>query len=446
MIVLADFSSQLPALARQEVGFLYFALLIAVLFASDLVGRRRQATIAAVLAALVVSHYSTSYVAVVMLGSTWLVYGVVRLLRGRRRRAASAPVAVRLVTVALGVAMILAWDVGVTSSSSNVTNFISSLADKGVQVLPYARGSSVVQRYLDGNVGGSLSPAQYYAQVAQESRATQPWLNPFPKSVTDKFPARAAPPAYAVPGLVPGTFNLDQNIGTGVDEVLLVLTVAGVAVALLRRKRQAVPVEVAIMLLAFLGFLVLIRFSGTVAGSYNADRAQLQAAIVLAVALGLVLEAVMSRLRFIGPILTVAALVVMLANGTGESAVVTGADAPVLLANGGTAYDYFVISQGEVSAAQWMVANAGRAPDIYTDEYGALRIWDATGYIKAPSTWLTPATISQGAWVYAPAYAVVDDRAYGTVNGLSTTYAFPAQFLGRVDNLVYSDPTGRVYQ
>ena len=440
MVVLPDFSSQLPALARQETGFLFFALLVVALFAPELRGRPRQMVIAVLLAGLVVSHYTTSYVAVALLGSTWLFYALFRALARLRHRKPARP-RVGIVTVALGVSMVLAWDVWITNSSANVTKFMSSLTDDGLQLLPYAKGS-ILNSYLKGNVGAAITPSGYYAQAEQTSRASQPWLHPFPAALTSHYPAQYAPSPLLLHALVPGSGSATSGVVTTLDELILVLIGLGVALCFLKRRRPPrVPLEVAALCLAFLGFLALIRFSGTVAGSYNSDRAQLQGAIILVVALGLAAEAIMARFR-LGPAVLVAALLVILVNSIGETSIVTGGGAPVLLANGGPGYDYFVISDGEVSAARWLVANGGPNPLIYTDEYGPLRIWDATSDASSPQTLLTPATVAPLAWVYAAAYSVVDGRAYGG----SVTYAFPAKFLGAVDNLVYSDPTARVYQ
>jgi hypothetical protein len=234
---------------------------------------------------------------------------------------------------------------------------------------------------------------------------------------------------------------------TAFDEAFLALIVIGVALTLLYRRARPppVPFEVAILGLALLAFLAVIRVSGTVAGSYNADRAQLQAAIVLAVALGLAAEGIMKHLR-LGWLALVAALLAILFNGIGETDVVSGGDPPVLLANAGTGYDYFVISDGELSAAAWLADQSDHRPLIYTDDYGVLRLPATPPDAPTPQTWLTPATLSLSAWVYTPAYAVLDNRAYGSIDGDNTTYRFPAAFLGAVDNVVYSDPTARVYQ
>ena len=440
LIVLTDYSSQLPALARQEVAFLFFALLVLALFTQELEERRRQVLIIALLAALVVSHYSTSYVAVVMLASTWVVYGFFRAFRKR-----GTPV-VNLLTVVLGIGMIVAWDVVITHSSSNVTRFVSSLADEGVRILPYGKGQSVVQRYLSGNVGTTMTPAQYYARTGQAARASEPWLHPFPSSVTRLYPAQAAPGTYQMAALVKGSAGPVNTLVILVDELLLVAVACGVLISFagrLTKRGGRVPLEISVMMLAFLAFLGLIRVSGTVAGSYNADRAQLQASIVLAIALGISADWLIKHAR--AGVLLVAALIVMLLAGTGESVVVTGGDPSVLLANAGSEYDFFVISGGEVTAARWLVANMGAHPVIYTDEYGPLRIWDATGYAPLPNTWLTPTALDQGAWVYAPSSDVAGARSYGSIDGAGVAYRFPAKFLQKVDDLVYSDPTARVY-
>ena len=441
MIVLTDFSSQLVALARQETAFLFFALLVVALFADELSGKRRQAVIAALLAALVVSHYSTSYVAVALLGCTWLGYGLLRLLLRRRL----AP-AVGLVTVLLGIGMIVGWDVVYTHSTHNVTKFVASMAVQGLRILPYGKGESLVQRYLSGNVGTTMSPAQYYVAVGVAARASEPWLHPYPASLTRLYPAHAAPATYSLPALLPGSAPIVNDVMILVDELLLFAIACGVALSFLQRltKRGVrAPLEVSVMLFAFLAFLALIRLSGTVAGSYNADRAQLQASIVLAVALGMSAEWLIVRLR--AGTLFVGALILMLLAGTGETAVLTGGSPSAILANSGTQYDYFVISGGEVSAARWLVANMGPHHVVYTDDFGPLRIWDATSFAPLPHTWLTPTALDQGAWVYATASDVTQGRAYGSISGARVSYRFPARFLHHVDDLVYSDPTARVY-
>jgi len=97
-----------------------------------------------------------------------------------------------------------------------------------------------------------------------------------------------------------------------------------------------------------------------------------------------------------------------------------------------------------VSAAAWLIHSSGSNSLIYTDDYGILRIWDATTYAALPQTLLTPATIDQGSWVMATQYNI-QGRAYGSVGG-QVSYRYPTAFLNTVKDVVYSSPESRVYR
>ena len=92
----ATFGQELPAIARQEIALMFFVALVAAMLDRRL-RRYPQWALAAVFgAALTVSHYSTTYLAVSLIGLTlvlqwglsWLrqVPRSVRGLRGRLRR------------------------------------------------------------------------------------------------------------------------------------------------------------------------------------------------------------------------------------------------------------------------------------------------------------------------------------------------------------------------
>ena len=81
LIALSQFAGQLSEISRQEVGLCYFGLLVVVLFDPLLTPRRRTGVAVAALGALVVSHYSTSYITVYVLVATWILFGLVRLLQ-----------------------------------------------------------------------------------------------------------------------------------------------------------------------------------------------------------------------------------------------------------------------------------------------------------------------------------------------------------------------------
>ena len=448
MVVLSDFASQMPALARQEVGLFYFALLLWAIFNPSLEGRRRTVAVVALMAALVVSHYSSSYVALSLFAATWCAYSAGRLvLRWARPPLRASKPLVSFAMVAAMLSMVVVWDVGVTNSSANVTSFVSSLADNGLDVLPNDKSASVVDRYLKGTVPAGITPTGYYTETASEARKTEPWLNPFPRSVVERYPARAAPAPPTVKGVLPG---LAQAVGTTdvvLDEVFLAAIGVGVLVLIgtaLSKRRAGAPLEVSLLSAAALVFLAIVRLSGTVDALYNSDRAELQAAIVLSVALGATVSLAVKRAP-IASWVTMTALAFMLVYSIGETNHLVGGGEEVTTANSGYDYESFVIQQQEVAAARWMVATAGPKAVFYTDDVGQLRIWEATPYTGLPQNWLTPGALARGAWVYASEHNVVDGVAFGGIDGKTVSYAFPEGFLVDEYDRVYTSPATAVY-
>jgi hypothetical protein len=467
LIVLSQFAQQLSSIARQEVALFYFVLLFVVLFDAGVRTRKRTMVAIAVLGAMVVSHYTTSYISVIVLATTWVAFGVVRLVRRVHAGSWSSRPVINLPLVLSGIAMILIWDVGLTASTGNASMFMTAFEQQGPDILPHF-GGSILHAWLDGNVAQAISPSSFYRLAKHVSLTSQPWLNHYAAALTARYPAASAP-VQPRDGLGHGAaLNGLSQASTAMAELFLLIVVVGTAVALLRRRRSpvpfavfynrtraqiqasmrrfrsGVPLEVAVLELAVLGFLALIRVSGTLAVFYNQSRAQIQAGIVLSVGFAVAMKWLISR---IGALATVGAAVGLLLVGVYSTGLADqlGNGGSVLFDNSGAGYNAFYMTDQETAASKWLVNTAGPKPLIWTDEYGQLRIWAGTSYTGGPLTDLTPATIDQGAWVFATGYNI-SGWAYGSIDDKTATYQFPTNFLEHAKNLVYSSPGARVYR
>jgi uncharacterized membrane protein len=442
LIMLAQFAGELSGISRQEVGLFYFGLLLLVLVDVGLRGYRKNLVSIGVLGALAVSHYSTAYVAFALLAVTWFVYAVVRVVSRWRN---DKPFITFVVAIS-GVALVLIWDVAITSSAHNLTSFVTSMVDQGPSILPHSKGS-ILTRWLSGNVNPVISPTKYY-QLALQATKHEPWVHPYPVSITSHYPASAAP-ALPSAGLgFNGLASAFGSIGTVVSELFLGLVVFGTLMMVLRNRATSVPREIAVLCTATLGFLAVIRVSGTFGEVYNQDRAQIQAGMVLCISLALACNWFAGRSRRLTTAGTVVALVILGATvpaaGSGLVAELGTGGSP-LLTNSGTYYNSAYMTDEEVAAAKWLSSNAGPHPLIWTDQFGELRIWAATPYTAAPQTSLTPATVGQGSWIFATGYNL-NGMAYGEIDDKEATYRFPSAFLNRVKTTVYSSPGARVYR
>lgn len=437
LIVLSQFAGELSGISRQEVGLFYLALLVVALFDPGPKGLRRTLAVVCIIGALVVSHYSTSYVTVVVLVVTWAAYGLVRRVPGRRAKLRRNKKAINFPIVAAGCLFVWLWDVKITATAHNLTSFLSSFVENGPKFLPNVH-SSIWSRWLDGNVGQTVSPSAYY-RLALEASHFEPWLHRYPLSLTAQYPAHAVPsPAPTGSGPFVKLVAIADPV---VSELFLLTVVLGMVIMLVRSRRSLVPLEVTVLCFATLGFVGLVRVSGNIAGVYNQERAQVQAGIILSVSMAVAIQWVARRLHSLATGGAVLGLLVLGVATTG----VTAAAGNQLLSNGGRAYDQFYIGDQDVAASRWLVAEGGPDALIWTDQYGELRVWAGTGHAAATHTDLTPATIDRGGWVLATGYNLAG-RAYGTVAGKGATYQFPSAFLNRAKNTVYSSPGARVYR
>ena len=219
VVVQLAFAQQLPAITRQEVALLFFAVLVAVAFDDDLPVKYRRVVVLLAGCTLAFTHYSTAYVTSLVLVFAWLAYCLFRHMRrrqgdrsARRRRVLSAWVVFGI----LGFTIF--WNFGVTHSSSNVLRFASQAAERGPEFLPSSQGRSLLLRWLQGNAPQRITGEEYAARVALIYHAGAPWLNAYPEAVTNTFPVTntaVAPVAGRVPAAAP------------FDSMLLIVVVPG---------------------------------------------------------------------------------------------------------------------------------------------------------------------------------------------------------------------------
>ncbi len=165
-------SQQLPALARQEIALLLFLALCAALLEIGMPRPPRRTLVVLFGPALVVSHYSTAYFALLMLGGAVCV----QILLGVTRRTAAVrwTVAAALLTSVAGAVL---WYGPITQSASNMGQLRTALSSDGLQLLPRGQGKGLIAAYLSGGEGGTM-PTSEYAEKVRAAYADRSYIRP----------------------------------------------------------------------------------------------------------------------------------------------------------------------------------------------------------------------------------------------------------------------------
>ena len=435
--------TEIAAVARQEIALVLFVALISAVLNTWIQRGSRWALVGLLAAAMAVSHYSTTYVAITLFGIA--IPSQFALSWFREVPRLTGAVAVAFVTALAGAAI---WYVPVTSSDSHLLQVAETVQTQGLNLLPNrAPGSGLLAAYLQGNTKTPISAERYEQLASSYYSRNELFITPFSNARLSQYALRD----YPVP-TPPVKWHAGYDVlGLSllvVEQLANVVAAVGALLLVLRRKTPVITRQIGVLALITTLFLTVIRFSGTLAAAYGQQRAQLQGLVLLSITLCWAIQGLAGgwrkrQARVLGA--TAASLALVLANTSYLVGAVLGGGTSASLANAGPAYEYFYTSAPELASAQWLGGAVPRGQLVYADEYGQLRLAAVTGLQDGLILDITPQTLNQHAWVYASRSNIINGRGFALFENHPVIYVFPVSFLNTDYDLVYTDGSSEVF-
>jgi GT2 family glycosyltransferase len=461
-------TQQLPALARQEVALLLFAALCGALLDAGLARWSKVALLGLFGPAIVVSHYTTAYFTIAMLGGALTVWAV--LLVARRGGPAPWPVAAGLLPAVLAGAL---WYVPITQSANNVGEFRAALSADGLRLLPGIEATGgLISGFLRGTDVIRIPTYRYAKEVVPKYRPPKLAVTPAADADDPKWAlgdAKTPAPPRVLP-LVSALLAVGVLL---IQQLANLLALAGALIMALHRRTTAPVRQVGLLALPMLGLLVLLRLSATFAAAYNQSRAQVQALTIVSVALFWLLHRatrggaldpgrhvqvtparpprslphrVLSWPRRRSYVLAAAAVMLVFASGSGFDTLALGGERAANIAAEGEDCERFCMYSPEPAGASWLGRASAGSPDrVYADRYAQLRLFAALGPGQTLQTDITPQTLDRHAWIYASRTNIVHRRARSLFDDKLALYAFPTRFVEAHYDLVYTSGVTKVF-
>jgi uncharacterized membrane protein len=435
--------AEMAGFARQEIALVFFSALIAAMLETRMRRRPQWALIALLGVTTACCHYSTTYVAITVIGIAIPLQWAVSFIRDVPRL--SGAMVAAFAAVLLGA---LVWYIPVTRSDSHVLAVAQTVEAQGLNILPNRTpGSSLISAYLQGNSKTPISASQYQVQIYSHYLNFRSYVHPVPAAKEPQYDLRNS----SVPRpAVKWRFGYNAlNLGLLlIEQFANLLAALGALLMVLRRKTSLLARQIGLLALATTLLLTVLRFSGTLATAYGQERAQLQGLALLAVSLCWCLEG-LDRVRKVRQSLVVAlgatSLAVVLVNTSYLTGALLGGLTSVNLANSGPAYEESYLTAPEIASAQWLASLIQPGQIVYTDEYGQIPLAAVTDIQNGLFFDLTPRTINDHAWIYATRTNIANGRAFALYNEHLATYVFPAGFLDANYDLVFTDGTSEVF-
>ena len=448
VFVVAQAFGELTGVARQEIAIVFFAALLAAILDARIPRRPQWVLVALLGLAMTVSHYTTTYLAIALIGLTLPLQWVMSWFREIPRVTGTFVVA--FITALAGTVI---WYGQVTGFNSGLGPLVQAVQTHGFDVLPgLSQGKGFLAAYLQGNNTSQISASKYAQLVHTYYASHQRFITPLPDAGLSRYALSNAPPAAS-----PVTWRIGNSVVSTalliVQQLVNVLSAIGALFMVLRRKASIASWQVGLLGLVAVALLIMIKLSGTLANFYNWDRALLQAFVILAITFCWSVRRLAGRQQqwrevFV-PAMGASLIVIFICAG-GLANVLLGAGAlgggmPLNLANSGEAFQRYYVTAPELASARWLGEAARPGQLVYADRYAQLRLFAMTGQTRSPISDITPLTLNERAWVYASRANVTDHSARALFNNNTVYYVFPAAFLDANYDLVYTNGSSEVF-
>lgn len=444
------FLQGMPALIRQEFGFLYFGLILLVLFSRKLSGQTRYSLAAIYGLSMIVSHYSTTYIAVLLLTLMILLNSGLGLVKKVLSRLPFGRVTheVSVWYVLFLVVGTIIWNSVVTSTSNGIFGFIEDSKTNIAESFTY----DTLLRAKDQIFMLQTSRADLQESMekeAKEFRRLHSGMYFYGPKETDLWKLELLAPIQS-PALL--GHNV-QRVAVQLFQILKVLRndlfiVFGMALLIFYwikgKFHSSEFIFLAISGIFLLGLLLILP---NALQKYNIERLYYQLLIVWAwfsIEAGVIMLAFLSvRKRFITLGMLYCTLTLF---SSSVVFAITGGPMLVSANNFGTDYGKFYVHDSEISAVRWLEEKDSDA-SIFSDVSGFIRLQGHSNIDKEKIyATLLPSMIDRNSYVLLSYMNLVAGISIFHLDNKEYLYATPIEFLDANKDAIYSNGSAKIFR
>ncbi len=460
-----QFWTELPALTRQIVSLFFFSLVLLIIFSDDIQRKQRVWLGGAFGLGMILSHYSTTYIAVSLLAGTlaamWFyrttalvkpfrwIYEKLRIQEKNDPLQRDSKRVLPLIVLALVIGTVV-WYGVVTETANSLIDVSKSIGSNINRILDDDLKSDSARRAVwDIGFSSDYTEEEVSSYITVISSAAQQSSDPVYKNSDTGIEQRRMSTnpikSYTAARIVT---TIHEIIKKSV-KVMLLLGILGLVFVEFRKgtiDREFIILSGGCMLLiAAMVFLPLVSVF------YNLSRLYLQTLFIIAFAAvyGILLLSRIIPQRY--ALLACAAIIVAYyLPYSGVTTELIGGRPPVYLSNHGPDYERFYVHDTDVAAIEWLNIQTQVDEPVFADTHAKLQV----AAFGKPGQYVVdkvlPAAILQRAYVFANYKNVVEGvathDARPVLNKDVINYEFPTGFLDQNKNKLYSNAYAEVYR
>jgi uncharacterized membrane protein/glycosyltransferase involved in cell wall biosynthesis len=475
------FFTDMPYLNRQEIAFVFFALMLYMIFQDQLKLGLRRALFLILGVGLILSHYSTTYsvIAILLLAAfTWpAILRLAAILKrlhvfpaGSSSLGAMHVAGRELKRITLSMIIIIAagsflWTVVLTDTGGSALKIAGQTVVAALNSFKQEGPKSNDTSYSLFSFS-SLSPADELREYVKTTVGPQRQAAPgfyYPAGSYQRYAIKATgDKAQPLTGLGRFVTRLGLNVASfnfafrqATAKLLQILVLSGALFMLFRRTyTRLLDSDYVALSLGAIIFVMLQVVLPILSVQYGLLRAFQQSLMLLGMFTVLGSIALFAwlpgrRLK-IGGAAVLSCLLLLSSTGFITQAA-GGYYAQLNLSNSGTYYDNYYTQPQEISAMEWLNglapkvhAETGRPLQLQADLFAFSRVSTYTNLF--PVNDIYPALVGQSSYVYLGYDNVHQQQATVSINGDMVSYTYPLNFLDQQKNLIYSNGGAEIYR
>lgn len=445
---------QMPALIRQEIAFYLYSLILITLFSKNL-GKKVRYFLAIFFSfGLVMSHYTTSYIIIIVFGGLFVISYFISWLNKQKR-----DYSVLLLCVLIGF-LVVFWQVVVTNTGDAFKKLVTLNERKGVDykevdanfiinntVEQSDKNSISIDEIKEKLEGQPEKLKEFYIDIVTQYIVEQD-ENYFDNKEAAKFIPKSVDDVVYLESVLPDYVNRTFALLNKLLKLLLyVLAPIGGFLYFLYttcKNKSINDYNIAIISAIGLSLVILMVAIPFLQIHYNLTRLFLQVYITLSVFTVLVISHLLQKFRFNEKWLVLLVSIFFLFQ-TGFIDQFTGGYKRITLNSAPADHYLYLINTSETYSARWLKKVRKPGELIQGDNMANLRL-QSFADSNSNNTKIFPLSLKKDTFVYLIKVNIVDNMAFLQYQNQTIKYEYPTDFLNSNKNLIYSNQGSRIYR
>jgi len=435
-IIQLPFILQIPALARQEIAYVFFILTLFILFSKKIHEKNRDFLFILSTCAIVISHYSTTYIAIFTLLSTYIISKIISLISQREESNS-----IKFVPLMIILVFTVFWNSIVSTNSNNlVTKLTNTFSNMGKSFFEDNKSEFISKAILFENIDQQQKLDRYYIDIQGIYGDLEPEkLGNYVPLISDQ--------EYLEP--VVRSSALANIIRLGTSTFFRISLVIGLIICIFKFYKKEVSTDFMTVCAVLTGAVLMIILLPGISLEYNFERIYQQALVVLIVPFMFGVSWVLGKIRLDKTAFIAFIIIAYLFVNIGIIDRFFLGTPAFILDNLGEHYDRYYIYPEEVRSTEILQSLHNNNPKvrIKADRYSLLRFM---GYSKLDYYTMNPdifpQTLKDDVYIYASGANVNKEKTFVLFEGAVMSYNYPMSFVKNNKNLIYTNGKSEIFR